>query len=114
MALDPGTRMHSGAEINTLVISPPVVIATPLTGATITTAAADRVLYVNPAGTIAALTLLLPPAPSAGQTFQLSFSQIVTALTVQDGAGNAVQSTAGAVSTGIEYRFVSGAWVRWR
>jgi hypothetical protein len=112
--------MHGGLEINreTATGAPRVIV--PLTGDTWALNPDDRVVYINPAGTIAALTLRLPPAPSAtqvmGAVIQICFGQIVTALTVQDFYGNAVQSTAGAVATGIQYRYVSPAlgWVRWR
>ena len=113
MALTAGTRMHDSAEINKSTASGPVRTMVPVTGDTITLGG-ERPLYVAPAGTIAALTIKLPPAPADSDIIEISFGQIVTALTVQDGAGNAVQSTAGAVGTAIQYRFVGGAWVRWR
>ena len=84
--LDSGTRMHSGDELNALVVAPPVVTVVPLTGATITMAQGDRMLYVNPAGTIATLTVKLPPNPLVAQSVTIGFGQIVTALTVQDSA----------------------------
>ena len=87
---------------------------TPLTGTTVTMAANVRNLFVNPAGTIAALTVKLPPTPVANQVVELAFSQIVTALTVQDSAAGAVESTAGAVGVSIQYRYLGGAWVKWR
>lgn len=54
----------------------------PLTGATVTPAPGVEVEYVNPAGTIAALTLNMPASPSDGQPFTVSFDQVVTALTM--------------------------------
>src|SRR5664279_6628326 len=113
MALTAGTRMHDSAEINKSSASGPVRTVVSLTGDTITLGG-ERPLYVAPAGTIAALTVKLPPSPAESDIVEVSFGQIVTALTVQDASGNAVQSTAGAIGTAIQYRFVGGAWVRWR
>ena len=113
MALTPGTRMHDSAEINKSTASGPVRTVVSLTGDTVVLTG-DRPIYVAPAGTIAALTVKLPPSPADSDIIEISFGQIVTALTVQDASGGAVQSTAGAVGTAIQYRFVGGAWVRWR
>jgi hypothetical protein len=112
--LDSGTRMHSGDELNALAAAPPVVTVTPLTATTVTMSQGDRLLFINPAGTIAALIVKLPPNPLAAQSVQLGFNQIVTALTVQDSAGNAVASTAGAVGVSQEWKFLGGAWTKWR
>ena len=112
--LDSGTRMHSGDELNALAAAPPVVTVVPLTGATITMAQGDRMLYVNPAGTIATLTVKLPPNPLVAQSVTIGFGQIVTALTVQDSAAGAVASTAGAIGVSQEWKFLGGAWVKWR
>jgi hypothetical protein len=108
MAIEPGVRMHSGEE---LTAPAAVTTITPLTGATVALPAGTALVWVNPAGTIATLTVLLPPNPKANQRVGMSFSQIVTALTVQDSAGNAVTSTAGAIGAEASWRFIGGAWV---
>jgi hypothetical protein len=117
MALTLGTRMHSSEEINSSTATGIPRVEAPLTTATITLGADDTVLFVNPAGTIAALTIKLPPIAGRqnGTVCRISFSQIVTALTVQDSAAGAVESTAGAVSVAHEYRYVNSTlgWVRW-
>jgi predicted amidohydrolase YtcJ len=118
MAFPHGTRMFSGEAINASTATGPPRVEAPLTGATITLGSDDTVLYVNPAGTIAALTIRLPPTASQqlGKVVNISFSQIVTALTVQDSAGAAVASTSGAVTTGQQYRYVNATlgWARWQ
>ena len=114
MALEPGTRMHGGIELNRSTATGPPRVVVPVTTNTITLGTDDTVLWVNPAGTIAALTVKLPPGPAAGAVVSMSFAQIVTALTVQDSAAGTVESSAGAVGVANEYRYVSGAWVRWR
>jgi len=113
MAIEHGTRMHSGGEINRSAGggSPQVVV--PVTTGTVAMQSV-RPLYVSPAGTIAALTVLLPANPLDGDVAEIGFGQIVTTLTVTDAVGNAVATTAGAVGTAAQFRFVAGAWVRWR
>ena len=117
MAFNPGTRMHDGASINTSTASGPPRVVVPVTTDTITLAADDTVLYVNPAGTIAALTikLSLVAGQALGKMVSISFAQIVTTLTVQDSAAGAVATTAGAVATAHQYRYVNATigWVRW-
>lgn len=72
-------------------------VQAPLTGATIAVDAQTRQLIVNPAGTIAALTVNLPAASSTtpydGQRIGLCGTQIVTALTMGAGTGNSFGST---------------------
>lgn len=58
---------------------------TPLTGTAITAGDSCECLIVVPAGTIAALTLNMPAAPYDGQPLEVSFDQIVTALTMAAG-----------------------------
>ena len=117
MPLSPGVQMFSGDEINTLITYPPIRTVTPLTGTTITMNADEQYLLVAPAGTIAALTILLPPVnPRIGQFVSISFSQIVTALTIQTSAGSNVinSATSGDPGLGQEYRRTSPTqWRRW-
>lgn len=88
---------------------------TPLTGATITMAAYERRCIINPAGTLAALTVNLPPNPVDGQVAGVATTQIVTALTVAAGTGGA--SIVGAPTTlaadatfTMLYRSASTTW----
>lgn len=75
----------------------PYVYNAPLTGASITVTNLQRRLILEPAGTIAALTVVLPAA-NAGSTnalidnqlFGLCTTQVVTALTVTAGTGTTV------------------------
>lgn len=73
-----------------------LTVEAPLTGATLTLDAQTRQLIVNPAGTIAALTVNLPAASATmvnGQRIGICGTQIVTALTVAAGTGNTFGST---------------------
>ena len=95
--------------------STPVVVATPATTDTITAAAGTRAMYINPAATIAAATLLLPPGPVANQVFELSFDKTVASLTLKDSAGTTIAgaASAGAAHVATVMRFVGGVWVKW-
>ena len=112
-ALSPGTRMFDSSELEALWTYPGILTVTPLTGTTVTMPATQQFLYVTPAGTIAALTVRLPPNPQNGQGVAISFLQIVTTLTIQTSAGGAVATTAGAIGVGHIYRYVAGTWRRW-
>lgn len=72
---------------------------TPLTGATVIVTQGYSV--VAPAGTIAALTVSLPNMPYPGQVVRLTFTQIVTALTINAGTGTAPAGTAAIVGTAV-------------
>jgi hypothetical protein len=62
---------------------------TPVTTNTVTTNSAVQTLICNPAGTLAALTIVFPPSPVNNQTFSISISKIITTLTLQAGTGGA-------------------------
>jgi len=114
--LSPGVQMFAGEDINTIALWPPLRTETPLTGATIVMDQYDQYLLIDPAGTIAALTIRLPANPQTSQMVSISFTQIVTALTIQNSTGGAVSggASAGAVSVAQEYRRASTAnWRRW-
>lgn len=72
-------------------------VSVPLTGATVTLDAQTRQLIVNPAGTIAALTVNMPAASATmvdGSRIGICGTQIVTALTMGAGTGNTFSTTA--------------------
>lgn len=95
--------------------SAPVAVYTPLTATTVTLPAGTSMVFINPAGTIAALSVLMPPNPNQGQTVQLSFGQIVTALALKDSAAVAVagSATAGAVGVSTTLKYIGVVWVKW-
>lgn len=70
----------SGAQINGKVITPPQYTA-PTTGQTVTSNGNSE-LVINPAGTLLALTVVMPASPADGQRFTLSCTQILTGLTM--------------------------------
>jgi hypothetical protein len=69
-----------------------LVTEAPLTGVSITLTAQTTKLAINPAGTIAAHTIVLPAATALldGQTLEIGSTQIITALTVTAGSGTTV------------------------
>ena len=66
----------------------------PLAGGTITAAAATRQVLIEPAGTLATLTLVLPAAANLqdGQKLGFCTTPIITALTVTAGSGTTVMN----------------------
>lgn len=67
----------------------------PLTGTSITVPQGVNKVLLDPAGTIAALTVVLPIAAQLldGQEFSLSSSQTVTTLTITAGVGTSIVAT---------------------
>lgn len=64
---DVGLTTYKVVPVTTDVVTPPV---------------STEVALVVPAGTIAAMTLNMPASPYDGQPFEVSFDQIITALTM--------------------------------
>lgn len=60
-------------------------IAVPVTSGTVTLTASNAHQIINPAGTLAALTVAFPASPVDGQVQIISFTQIITALTLSGG-----------------------------
>ncbi len=84
-------------------------VEAPLTGATITLTAQTRQLIINPAGTIATLTVNMPAASATmvnGQRIGICGTQIVTALTLAGGTGNTFNP---AVQTATLVPVITGA-----
>lgn len=96
----------------------------PLTAASITVLPTSRRLMLEPAGTIAALTVVFPAATLLvdNQTFGICTTQIVTTLTVTAGSGSTVLNaptallvpvaTGGASCPEWTYRLSNTSWYR--
>lgn len=96
-------------------------LAAPLTGATVAVTAQTSNLVLNPAGTIAALTVTLPAASTLtnGQTLKIGSTQVVTALTLTSGTGTSIVGGATAIAAAggfelvyIESNATNGTWYR--
>lgn len=93
---------------------PQTQYVTPATGATVTVNSNGHVmLFVNPAGTLATLTITLPSSPTDGDRVTLGSSQIVTGLTMNGGTVIGALSTM-AVATFATYTYSSNSsnWFR--
>ena len=96
-----------------------VNIQVPLTGATLTgsSAAPDELIEVQPAGTLAALTINLEATPflPIGAQKKLSFNQVITALTVAAPGATVLgtAATSAAVGTCVSYqKLTATTWRR--
>jgi hypothetical protein len=85
---------------------------TPTTGTTVILPKGTTDVYLNPAGTLAALTVRLPPSPLPGMVVSLASSQTITTLTVQNAAGGAVAGapTTLAINTNVYFQYIGTAW----
>lgn len=102
----------------------PYVYNAPLTGASITLTAPTRRLIIDPAGTIAALTVVFPAATTLidGQLFNMCTTQIVSSLTLTAGSGTTILNgptallvpvaTGGASCPGWLYHTANTSWYR--
>lgn len=124
------TNLSQGRQPQTVLLKPaplgvgPYQYNAPLTGASLTVAATDRRMILEPAGTIAALTITMPAATVLvdNQHWGVCSTQIVTALTLTPGTGTTVSNTVTAltvpVTTGAAscpewvYRLANTNWYR--
>lgn len=81
---------------------------TPVTTDSVVIGNNTSLYIINPAGTIAALTVTMPATPTAGQVVTISSSQIVTTLTL---SGNTGQTIIGALAALAVGGFASYIWV---
>lgn len=93
----------------------PVQVIVPTTGQTIQLRRGSK-FYVKPAGTLAALTLLLPPG-ERGQECEIGFSAVITTLSIKNRAGVTIPTAAVAAAVNDVLAFVwvdkTIGWVKW-
>jgi len=83
----------------------------PTTGQTISPTANCGLAIVDPAGTLAALTVALPSGPAEGQFFQLFTTKALTALTLSGGTVVGAPATLAAnASVTFQYSTVTSKW----
>lgn len=84
----------------------------PATGATVR--ANSGRTFVQQAGTLAALTILMPSNPKVNQVVEIIPGATITALTLQTASGGAIAGapTAGVANTRIPLTWTGAAWVR--
>lgn len=87
---------------------------TPTTGSTVNVGTTGyTTLFINPAGSILALTVNLPSGPTDGDTVEVHSSQAITTLTM--GNGTIIGAlTAAVIGTFAKYRYYSDttSWAR--
>lgn len=90
--------------------------AAPLAAATVTIADATTALVLEPAGTIATLTVVLPTTPADGKMVSISSTAIVSILTLSGGGSdtivNAITVFAAAGFARYVYRASTTKWYR--
>jgi hypothetical protein len=79
----------------------------PVSGATIAAATGQGAFIIDPAATIAALNVHVPPGPAAGQIFELSTSQAITAI-------NVTSTDSGVTVEGGTDLLTAGGGMAWR
>ena len=89
----------------------------PLTGFTITMTTLQSAVSINPAGTLAAGTITLPPTTTDGKLVTIYSSQIITALTINTSnsatfAPAVVTTLAADASVGYVYDKANNQWHR--
>jgi hypothetical protein len=86
---------------------------TPATGGTVTLSNTKYHTIVDPAGTLATLTVNMPAAPIDGQYVDVRFSQVITSLTVS-GNGNSIKGNPTSAAIGSQfsgiYRAANTTW----
>jgi hypothetical protein len=83
--------------------------ATPVTGSTVTFNPFTGVLSLNPAGTLAALTIVFPSAPFDGEPLIIATTQTITALTITSAKALATTPTTLAAGGKINLRYDAAA-----
>lgn len=93
---------------------PQVQYAAPTVGQTVTVNSNGHVqLLINPAGTLATLTITFPGTPSDGDRIEMGCSQIVTTLTMNGGTivGSLAALAVGGGGTWI-YSATAASWIK--
>jgi hypothetical protein len=85
----------------------------PTTGQTYTLPAGKSGCSFEPAGTLAALTIKMPAAPTAGQVASFGTTQAITALTVSANAGQGVRAPQTTLAAGGTFSMIYNANTNW-
>jgi hypothetical protein len=96
------------ADINTMMgqLFPSRSVQTPTTGFAIAAAVGVTKLILNPAGTLAAGTVTLPPNPADQQPFVAATSQTITAFTANTSDGATLNGAPGTLAANTSVRWV--------
>ena len=111
------TGAVQGAWLNSsaaLVLSSPYAYTTPTSGSTVTASSTANNLILNPAGSLATLTIAMPSTPADGQIFSVSTTQIITVLTftATPTIYNAPTTLAAGAVARFQYSAAVNSWFR--
>jgi len=104
----------ASGSLKTSAVGGAYVITAPIAGATVIIAPTTTLQIVNPAGTLATLTVTLPSTGLFdGKIVTISFQQIISALTLNGGTiVNPVTVTTAGQTIGYMYRTTGTTWYR--
>lgn len=113
-------RVHDGVALGgwpLRAVGANYTYQTPASGATLTAAAHLAAYILDPATSLASLTVVVPSAPNDGDAFELSTTQTITALTITPAAGQTVKGGGPfllAADGGVawRYRAANTTWYR--
>lgn len=110
------TVQLSTTQIKTYVDKATYTYVVPLTGFSVTITNGTQYLILDPAGNVAAGTIVLPPGPLDGESLTISASHNCTALTLTPGAGQTISNTVTSLTAGVGvsflYRSANAKWYR--
>jgi hypothetical protein len=101
-----GTILAVNITTSGMLIDTSFVIAVPVTLGTVVMTTGTQRLIINPAGTLAVLTVTLPSSPVNGQIAGVSFTQAITALTFNAPGGATVVAAPTSAATDTTFRFI--------
>ena len=113
-------RVHDGATLGgwpLRTIGANYAYQTPTSGATLTASAHLGAYILEPAGTLASLTIVVPTAPNDGDEFEATTTETITALTVNPAAGQTLKgggpfTLAANGGAAWRYRAANATWYR--
>ena len=113
-------RVHDGVALGgwpLRAIGANYAFQTPTSGATLTAAAHLGAYILQPAATLASLTIVMPSAPNDGDAFEVATTQTITALTITPATGQSVMGGGPltlAANGGVAWRYRAGntTWYR--
>lgn len=99
-----GVKMARLDEVTGGTVS--IQYAAPTTGTTVTMTSGVQSLILNPAGTIATLTVTLPSSPANGAAVDIRSTQQVTAITVQGAGAETITGATGQLNANGRMTFL--------
>lgn len=102
----PATVALTSPQLKTYTSKYDYTYNVPVTGFSLTIGAGIQALILNPAGTLATGTVIMPAAPVDGQVTSVSSTQIITALTVSPNTGQSIANAPTTLAAGAGFRYL--------